>query len=109
MIVAAEDMPPSVFLATDWREGGLVLRRGSPSSHVAIMARSRGVPMMVGIDIDRLEGGADAVLDGDAGILIVDPDPVAVLDFMRECCAYSLSIRDCRVYEWEVSKDLWGR
>jgi phosphotransferase system enzyme I (PtsI) len=73
-IVAADDMPPSMFLATDWRDGGLVLRRGSPSSHVAILARSRGVPMIVGVDVDRLQDGKDALLDGDAGVLIVDPD-----------------------------------
>jgi phosphotransferase system enzyme I (PtsI) len=74
VIVAAEDMPPSMFLATDWRDGGLVLRRGSPSSHVAILARSRGVPTIVGVDVDHLENGSDAVLDADAGLLIVDPD-----------------------------------
>jgi phosphotransferase system enzyme I (PtsI) len=74
VIVAADDMPPSMFLATDWRGGGLVLRRGSPSSHVAILARSRGVPMVVGVDVDLLRDGADAVLDGDAGLLIVEPD-----------------------------------
>src|SRR5438876_870707 len=74
VIVAADDMPPSIFLATDWRDGGLVLRRGSPSSHVAILARSRGVPMIVGVDVDHLEDGTDAVLDGDAGLLVVDPD-----------------------------------
>jgi phosphotransferase system enzyme I (PtsI) len=74
VIVAADDMPPSTFLATDWRDGGLVLRRGSPSSHVAILARSRGVPMIVGVDVDHLENGADALLDGDAGLLFVDPD-----------------------------------
>ena len=77
VIVAADDMPPSMFLATDWREGGLVLRRGSPSSHVAILARSRGVPMIVGVDVDRLENGTDALLDGDAGLLIVNPDNAA--------------------------------
>src|SRR6202158_5767094 len=74
VIVAADDMPPSTFLATDWRDGGLVLRRGSPSSHVAILARSRGVPMIVGVDVDHLENGRDALLDGDAGLLIVDRD-----------------------------------
>src|ERR1700687_2878252 len=74
VIVAADDMPPSTFLATDWRDGGLVLRRGSPSSHVAILARSRGVPMIVGIEVDQLEDGTDALLDGDAGLLIVDRD-----------------------------------
>ncbi len=73
-IVAAEDMPPSTFLATDWRGGGLVLRRGSPSSHVAILARSRGVPMIVGVDVDHLENATDALLDADAGLLIIDPD-----------------------------------
>jgi phosphoenolpyruvate-protein phosphotransferase (PTS system enzyme I) len=74
VIVAADDMPPSMFLATDWRDGGLVLRRGSPSSHVAILARSRGVPMIVGVEVDHLENGTDALIDGDAGLLIVDPD-----------------------------------
>src|SRR6202048_3255205 len=74
VIVAGDDMPPSTFLATHWRDGGLVLRRGSPSSHVAILARSRGVPMIVGVDVDHLENGADALLDGDAGLLFVDPD-----------------------------------
>jgi hypothetical protein len=37
--------------------------------------------------------------------VVSDPDPVVVLDFMRECCAYSRSIRDCRMYEWEVSRE----
>jgi phosphotransferase system enzyme I (PtsI) len=82
-IIAAEDMPPSVFLATDWRQGGLVVRRGSPSSHVAILARSRGVPMIVGVEIDHLESGPDAVLDSDAGVLIVDPDPELRADYDR--------------------------
>jgi phosphotransferase system enzyme I (PtsI) len=83
VILAADDMPPSTFLATDWREGGLVLRRGSPSSHVAILARSRGVPMIVGADIDRLDDGTDALLDGDAGLLIVDPDQDTRTDYCR--------------------------
>jgi phosphotransferase system enzyme I (PtsI) len=89
VIVAAEDMPPSVFLATDWRKGGLVVRRGSPSSHVAILARSRGVPMVVGVDIDRLESGADAVLDADAGALIIDPDPKLRADYGRRLAEQS--------------------
>jgi hypothetical protein len=34
--------------------------------------------------------------------VISDPDPVVLLDFMRECCAYSRNTGDCRMYEWEV-------
>ena len=89
VIVAADDMPPSTFLATDWRNGGLVLRRGSPSSHVAILARSRGVPMIVGVDIDHLEHGTDALLDADAGLLIVDPDTNMRASFSQRCAEQS--------------------
>ncbi|HXW30230.1 MAG TPA: putative PEP-binding protein, partial [Xanthobacteraceae bacterium] len=74
-IVAADDLPPSRFLATNWGDGGLVLRRGSPTSHVAILARARGIPMVVGVTLDHVETGQDAVLDADAGVLIIDPDP----------------------------------
>jgi phosphotransferase system enzyme I (PtsI) len=88
-IVAAEDMPPSVFLATDWGDGGLVLQRGSPSSHVAILARSRGVPMLVGVDVRQLESSVDAVIDGDAGALIVDPDPKLRADYDRRLAEQS--------------------
>jgi hypothetical protein len=41
--------------------------------------------------------------------VISDPDPVVVLDFMRECCAYSRNIGDCRMYEWEVVRKDTGR
>ena len=41
VIVAADDMPPSMFLATDWRDGGLVLRRGSPSAAMSPSSRDR--------------------------------------------------------------------
>jgi phosphoenolpyruvate-protein phosphotransferase (PTS system enzyme I) len=92
VIVAADDMPPSMFLATDWRDGGLVLRRGSPSSHVAILARSRGVPMIVGVDVDHLGDGKDALLDGDAGVLIVDPD-TGMRDIYRQRHAEQSKLR----------------
>jgi hypothetical protein len=41
--------------------------------------------------------------------VLSDPDPVVALDFMRECCAYSRNIGDCRMYEWEVLRKSSGR
>src|SRR5436190_2088924 len=47
-ILAGEDVPPTLFLETDWSSGGAIaLAGGSPSSHVAMLARARGVPMVV--------------------------------------------------------------
>jgi len=88
-IVMADDMPPSRFLATDWGDGGLVLHRGSPTSHVAILARSRGVPMVVGIDTNKLQHGREALLDGAAGVLIIDPDAATRDDFCRRLAEQS--------------------
>ncbi|MGH2404918.1 MAG: phosphoenolpyruvate-utilizing N-terminal domain-containing protein, partial [bacterium] len=71
-IVFAEDLAPSRFLATDWHSGGLVLNRGGTTSHVAILARARGVPMLVGIDLAGLDKHAEALLDAQTGVLILD-------------------------------------
>jgi hypothetical protein len=32
--------------------------------------------------------------------IIHDPDPRTVLNHMRDCCAFSQNIRDCRMYDW---------
>lgn len=80
-IVAAEDMPPSRFLAADWDGGGLVLHRGSPTSHVAILAKARGVPMVVGVSPEALESGREALIDGDSGVVILDPDAATRVEF----------------------------
>jgi phosphoenolpyruvate-protein phosphotransferase (PTS system enzyme I) len=82
-ILVVEDLTPSRFLETDWtRHLGAALRRGSPASHVALLARARGTPLVVGLGdgFERLEDGALAVLDAEAGRLIVDPDAATLAD-----------------------------
>jgi phosphotransferase system enzyme I (PtsI) len=77
-IVAGDDISPSAFLAADWRRGGaIVLAAGSPSSHVAMLARARGTPMVVGLGPLSWEERppALALVDGDAGAVIFDPEP----------------------------------
>jgi phosphotransferase system enzyme I (PtsI) len=77
-IVATDDLSPSVFLAADWTRGGAIaLAAGSPSSHVAMLARARGAPMVVGLGPLSWEGRlpALALVDGDAGTVIFDPEP----------------------------------
>lgn len=74
-IVFAEDLAPSRFLAIDWSAGGaLVLAAGSPNSHLAMLARSRGVPMVVGARWPSpLPAGAQALVDGRAAHVVVAP------------------------------------
>jgi phosphoenolpyruvate-protein phosphotransferase (PTS system enzyme I) len=77
-IVAADEIAPSTFLAADWTRGGAIaLAGGSPSSHVAMLARARGAPMVVGLGPLSWNGQppALALVDGDAGTVIFDPEP----------------------------------
>ena len=49
-IVVADDLTPSRFLALDWSSlGGAALRARQRLIHVAMLARARGVPMVVGL------------------------------------------------------------
>jgi phosphoenolpyruvate-protein phosphotransferase (PTS system enzyme I) len=73
-VIVARDLPPSVFLAIDWsRGGGIVLGDGSPTSHVAMLARSRDVPMVVGIGRHWESLTGSIVVDGYQGVAIANP------------------------------------
>jgi phosphotransferase system enzyme I (PtsI) len=93
-IVAGDDLSPSAFLGADWSRGGaIVLAAGSPSSHVAMLARSRGAPMVVGLGSLPFNGQTSAVapalalVDGDAGTVIFDPEPETRHHFERRMAA----------------------
>ena len=67
--------PPTLFLETDWSGGGgdRARRLGSPSSHVAMLARARGIPMVVGLGDVELDGHAEAIVDGESGRVVLSP------------------------------------
>ena len=61
-------------IATNAR--GIALAGGGVTAHAAIVARSLGIPMVVGLgpDILSLRDGVEVVLDGDAGVLFLQPE-----------------------------------
>jgi phosphoenolpyruvate-protein phosphotransferase (PTS system enzyme I) len=63
---------------------GFVTAEGSGTSHVSIMARSMGIPAVVGVGAAALEkalGAQTMAVDGGAGFAITDPDPDTVAKF----------------------------
>lgn len=72
-IYVADDITPSRFLAHDWSTGGLALRKGSATSHVAMLARQRGVPMIVGIGQGAIEAGSPTLLNAATGQMVLNP------------------------------------
>ncbi len=72
-ILVADDLPPSAFLEIPWKTGGLVLRRGSIYGHLAVLAKSKGVPFVAGVsDLPYLEE-IPVIMDANQGLVIVDP------------------------------------
>ncbi len=76
-IVAAGNLAPSDTAALGRANIlGFVMDEGGSTSHVAILARSLGVPAVVGLRrrAARLKAGQEVAIDGIEGNLIVEPD-----------------------------------
>jgi phosphoenolpyruvate-protein phosphotransferase (PTS system enzyme I) len=86
MIVVAHDISPADMLQfRDRAFVGFVTDLGGQNSHTAIVARSLDIPAAVGMsNASALISEDDwVIIDGDAGIVIVDPAPI-VLEQYRE-------------------------
>ncbi len=75
-ICIAETLTPSQFLAMDRRLlKGLVLEAGGTTSHTVILARSYGIPVIVGAEhaCDFVNADESVILDANLGMLIKQP------------------------------------
>lgn len=75
-ILLADDLSPSDTAGLDAdRVAGLVTVQGGPTSHTAILARTLGLPAVVGAGaaLSGLTDGAEAIVDGTAGRLYLSP------------------------------------
>ena len=71
-VLIAEDLTPSNTAVLDRsRVAGFCTSRGGATSHVAILARSLGLPALAGIEPDTLQvpNGTLVILDGNQGTL----------------------------------------
>ena len=86
-ILFGDDIAPTRFLETDWSlGGGIALTAGSTASHVAMLARSRGVPMVVGLGAAAIEIDGTALLDAEHGGIVLSPT-AADIKLFRTCGA----------------------
>ena len=83
-VLVAEDLTPADAAALDPAlVTGVVLAQGSPTSHAAILARARNIPVIVaaGPAVLHVPEGTVVVFDGATGELHVDPPPSMVEEF----------------------------
>ncbi len=77
VILASDDLAPSETVQLDKsRILGFITSGGSGSSHTAILARTMGIPAIIGVG-DALKEeyeGREVIVDGGTGNVVVDPD-----------------------------------
>jgi phosphoenolpyruvate-protein phosphotransferase len=75
-VLIADSLGPADVAELGLGSSGVALARGGVTAHAAIVARSLGVPMVVGLgpDIFNVKNGQEVILDGDGGLLVCRPD-----------------------------------
>jgi len=79
-VLIADELTPSMVAQLDWtRLAGFATEAGSRTYHTAIMARSLGVPAVVGLGdlTGRVRPGVLVLLDGETGAVTIEPDEAA--------------------------------
>jgi phosphoenolpyruvate-protein kinase (PTS system EI component) len=79
-VLIAESLGPADVAELGLGATGVALAGGGVTAHAAIVARSLGIPMVVGLgpDVFDIRSGEEVVLDGDSGLLIRRPGAVRV-------------------------------
>ena len=94
-ILMADDLTPSETVQLDkGKLLGFVTCKGSTNSHTAILARTMGIPALIGADVDPEWDGHMAVLDGHNHCLYVDPtaDLLSTMEAKRRSDAEQASL-----------------
>ena len=105
LILIAQDLAPADVLhlkdRADVDLAGFVTELGGPTSHTAILARSLGLPAVVGAEGARrvIEEGDLVVIDADSDAVIVNPSEDELTDFrqrMRDEGEHRVQLRKLR-------------
>ncbi len=102
VVVIAHDLSPADTLQID-REKiiGFVTDVGGRTSHTSILARSLGVPAVVGLETATalVPGGIPVIMDGTNGTLILNPSEVTFREYLRKKQDYEYQERELLSYK----------
>src|SRR6185503_11449951 len=84
-LVGRSISPSTLFELRSTRVAGLVTETGSPLSHTSIVARSLGLPAVVGIhDLSGISSGDPLIVNGARGFVICDPDSSTLKEYRQK-------------------------
>jgi len=87
VVVIAHNLSPADTMQLD-RRGvmAFVTDVGGRTSHTAILARSLGIPAVVGLETvtSLIPGGTPIIVDGESGTLVLNPSPETFREYLKK-------------------------
>ncbi|KND58403.1 Phosphoenolpyruvate-protein phosphotransferase of PTS system [Candidatus Paraburkholderia schumanniana] len=111
MIVVAHDIAPADMLQFKTQAfKGFVTDLGGRTSHTAIVARSLGIPASVGVQQASvlIRQNDLIIVDGDHGIVIVDPAPIVLEEYSYRQSEKLLEQRKLQRLKFSLTQTLCG-
>lgn len=90
-VILAKDLTPSITAGINPANvTGIVTELGGKTSHTAILARALEIPAVVAVSgiMDEVKNGDSIVLDGEAGVVIVNPSEEVSAEYQAKREAY---------------------
>ncbi|HEX2717324.1 MAG TPA: phosphoenolpyruvate--protein phosphotransferase [Gemmatimonadaceae bacterium] len=110
-VLVTHDLTPSLTVQLD-REAisAIATDAGTRTSHVAILARSLGLPAVVGLrDATlRLDGVERVILDGSAGVIVVNPSEEDIESYRARALREMQELETLRAHALEEAVTLDG-
>lgn len=101
VIVLADDLLPSQTVKLDRSKvAGFVTRHGSVTSHSVILAKTMGIPCIVGMgsSFDELPEAGEIAIDGKTGEVLSDPSENEKADFLRRVTEFQKQKEELEKY-----------
>jgi phosphotransferase system enzyme I (PtsI) len=111
VIVVAHDLSPADTMQIDKeRVIGFVTDLGGRTAHTAILARSLGIPAVVGLETATLVvgSGVPAIIDGTTGTLILNPSAATFREYLGKRQAYEYLERELLAFRELAAETLDG-
>ena len=91
VIVVAHDLTPADTVQIDKNKVvGFITDIGGRTSHTAILARSMGIPAVLGLETvtSLVPNGIPMIIDGSTGTVVLKPSPETFRDYLQKKQAY---------------------
>lgn len=108
VVIIAEDLTPSDTAQFDTDKVlAFLTKDGSRTSHTAIMARSLGIPAVVGLGsklIEKAEDNIEIIVDGNSGKVYFSPDESTLEEYKEKLAEYKAEQKRLETYQDKKAK-----